>query len=187
MKQAYLYHYYREHELPLRRISALSFDQARSVHNSFWASGFPDEDLNPYWSHRLEVEQWLRQACDSQGIERDVDAPYYFCYGPSDWCKGRYERTPNGPCRAFELVIAVDAVDATKAGFTLPDSYYSFLLGVKQPAPIFRENAKSYHGKVFRLKDVAEVLQEHKWEELRHQCKLDTYVEVQLWYNPLLG
>jgi hypothetical protein len=131
-----------------------------------------------YRGVRLEVEQELRSRFQSIGGRIERVAPIYFCLGSSAWWRGF--------CDHEEIRIDLSEVDPRTISFTYPDSFTS--LGMLARFGISHE-AKPYHGKVFSLEQIGDVVREFGiptgvstsgYREY-HKEDLEIYIEAQLW------
>jgi hypothetical protein len=131
-----------------------------------------------YRGVRLEAEEELRSRFKLIGGRVERTAPIYFCLGSSEWWRGF--------CDHDEIRIELSDVDPETISFTYPDSLTS--MGMLARFGIHHE-AKPYHGKVFGLEQIGEVVREFGiptgvspsgYREY-HKEGLEIYIEAQLW------
>jgi len=127
-----------------------------------------------YMRRRLETEAWL--IAERRRLLGDTprERPIYFFLG--NFADGK---DPSRPC---SLVMPLRALPEDVITFTYPDSMASLPLATLDE---HRDECQSYHGQVFSLSEIKEVIAEFgvpaaTWAD-DHRRRFDRYVEVQVW------
>jgi hypothetical protein len=131
-----------------------------------------------YLELRRRTEERMRTRFVETGGRPARRAPHYFVLGASPWFAGLAD-----DMRAVELTLA-ELPDATTS-FTYPDSFTAMGFAPEYGLPY---EAKPYHGRVYRLAELEEVIGRYGLPEDPpgaydgyEQRPFEAYVEVQLW------
>lgn len=179
----YISHYYVRGSKPFQTISELDDDAWQKLCVELEERRLNDPSYNRrfgprYRSVRLEAEEKLRACFRAKGGLIQRKAPIYFCLGSSNWWWGF--------CDHREVRINLQNVDPRTISFTYPDSFTS--MGMLERFGI-RHEPRPYHGQVFTLDEIQEVVNEYGmpggaslsgYTEY-HQEGLEIYIEAQLW------
>ena len=179
----FLTHYHLSDVDPFQSISELDDEQWTTLCKDLAHRREVDASYNRRFGHsyravRLEVEEMLKDEFVSKGGIVTRKAPHYFCLGVSNWWKSF--------CDHSEVRISLDDIDPRTVSFTYPDSFTS--MGILGRFGISHEK-KPYHGKVYFLDEIQDVIREFGMPEDRplsnyseyHKEDLEIYVEAQLW------
>lgn len=127
-----------------------------------------------YLRRRLETEGWLIGERQRLLGQTQRERPIYFFLG--DFADGRDPSRPSSP------VMPLDAFAPDVLTFTFPDSMASLPIATLESHRLER---RPYHGKVFSLAEIAQVVGEfglpgEHWQSdpLR---RYDRFIEVQVW------
>lgn len=183
MTPSYLTHYFVRGMEPFRTISELDESQWEVLCNQLSQLRETDSTYNRRFSQRyrairLDAEHELRSRFQAAGGKIERRSPIYFCLGSSTWWEGF--------CDHEQIRIGLDQIDPTTVSFTYPDSLTS--LGFLRQFGLLHDE-KPYHGKVFRLDQIDEVIRKYGFPDGRsdseyreyHKEDLETYIEAQLW------
>ena len=154
----------------LQNLCTLPRPEAEAILSEIRDSGLSRMKLN-YLERRLETEQWLLAARTRKLGRPYLAHPIYFFLG--DFADGR------DPLRPASLVMPLAALPPDTITFTYPDSMASLPLGA---AEAHRPERQPYHGQVFTLAEIKDVIREFGLPGDR--WKTDTYdrfIEVQVW------
>jgi len=176
-------HYHLRDRPPFQSISDLNDEEWTSLYKNFTDRRKADKSYNrrfgySYRALRLEGEEILREKFERKGGVIARASPHYFCLGASKWWKNF--------CDHDEIRIPLDNIDHRSISFTYPDSFTS--MGITRRFGIKYE-ARPYHGKVFLLHELQDVIDEFGMPEdiplldysEYHKENLETYIEVQVW------
>lgn len=106
-------------------------------------------------------------------------APHYFVLGSCEWYRGLASDTR-------EVVLPLADLPSEVTSFTYPDSFTAMAFGPQFGLPL---QSRPYHGRVFRLADLKEVIAEYglpaggaedDYEGYAYR-PFEKYIEVQLW------
>jgi hypothetical protein len=127
-----------------------------------------------YLRRRLETEDWLIQERRRLLGDTRRERPIYFFLG--NYADGK---DSSRPC---SLVMPLSAFSKDVLTFTMPDSMASFPIGTRDE---FRAERQPYHGQVFSLDEIRQVIAEFgmpgdRWKT-DHSRRFDRFVEVQVW------
>lgn len=179
----FLTHYHLRGAEPFRSISELGEEEWHTVYDAFRKRQETDTTYNrrfgpTYRTVRLEVEAILRTRFEAKGGITSRSAPHYFCLGANHWWKNF--------CDHDEIRIPLDEIDPRTVSFTYPDSFTS--MGILDRFDL-RHEKKPYHGEVFFLDELDDVIREFGMPVDRktsdytayHKEDLELYIEAQLW------
>jgi hypothetical protein len=128
---------------------------------------------------RRMTEERMRELFIASGGEPERSSPHYFVLGSSQWFR---QLTPD--TRSIELPIS--ALPPGQTSVTYPDSFTAMEFGPKFGLP---QEQKRYHGKVFRLEHLDDLVREYglpkdeadiTYDGYQHR-PFEKYVEVQVW------
>ncbi len=179
----FLTHYFLQGSKPFLNISELDDHEWAELAQILKEKHESDETYNRrfglgYRAVRLDAEKELRKRFEAKGGKPERQAPHYFCLGASAWWKGF--------CQHDEIRIDLRGIDSSLISFTYPDSFTS--MGVLKRFNIPYES-KPYHGQVFTLSEIKDVISEFGLPgegfqtdyKSYHKEELELYVEAQLW------
>ncbi|MGH9855617.1 MAG: hypothetical protein ACREBD_37765 [Blastocatellia bacterium] len=168
---ANLTHNYDPKRGPFRNICTLSEDEAEHVLNEIRATG--KRNLKPdYLPRRLATETWLRAERTRKLGRPRLAHPIYCFLGDLDWVDASRPRSIRIPLAA----LAREAIT-----FTYPDSMASLPLATHDE---HREERRPYHGHVFTLDEIEEVVAAFGLPGAGHgqtASRYDTFIEAQIW------
>jgi hypothetical protein len=133
-----------------------------------------------YLSRRLATEEWLRTEKIRKLGSTRLERPIYFFLG--DFADGR------DPTRPASLVMPLAAFPSEVLTFTYPDSMASLAIARRDEHLAQR---KEYHGRVFSLPEMTEVIARHgmpgeRWKT-EPDMQYDRFIEMQLWDDRPVG
>jgi ribosomal protein L21E len=182
-----LTHYYHEDDRPFQTLSSLSDEAALKIISSFKerTGAVYQRFRNPleYLSQRRETENWIRDEFVKQGGQPLTKYPQYFTIGQAVWIEDGY----NGKNKIIQIPLS--AFHADRISFTYPDSMISYWLKNQAiDTNYIQSNGfyhPEYHGKVFRLTAIYEVIRlfgipEKQWQTDMSR-KYDIFIEAQVW------
>jgi hypothetical protein len=166
-------HNYDRRHGPFRNICALPDAEAQHLLDNIALSGKRPVREN-YLRRRRKTEAWLLTERRRKMGTPAIEHPIYFFLG--DMADG-----PD-PSRPESIVLPLAALPADMLTFTLPDSMASLPLSLHDE---HKADRRSYHGKVFTLEEIGQVIAEfglpaERWQTDR-AVKYDRFIEVQLW------
>ena len=175
----YLTHYY-EAEIRLKNICNYDDVEAQAILTGLSESG-QRAWLHPgYLEERREVEAWLYNDFVKKGKRPYLHHPLYFVLGEHNdlFQKGGFFTSANPK----KLKIPLSLFDSEMISFTYPDSMPSFNIPrTKRGKPYL----KPFHGQVFTLDEITEVVQtyglpEDRWK-VEELWRYDRFIEAQVW------
>jgi hypothetical protein len=134
-----------------------------------------------YMVLRRLTEHRLRELFVEAGGKPELHAPHYFCLGESAWFR---DLAPD----MRGLTVPLSALPDEVTSFTYPDSVVSMGFGPQFGLP---DAPRPYHGRAFRMSDLAHVVQEFGLPENSASADYEGYwrrpfevfIEVQAWSN----
>jgi hypothetical protein len=176
MKEILLTHYYLPDRKPFLNLSALSEDELKNVLEELREKTKRGESkrvfMDWYVDQRKETEKRIVKEFISKGGKPEKKYPHYFILGESIIQKST---TAN----MKEIIIPLSEISSEIISFTYPDSMASFDL---EKDPKYK---MPYHGKVFTLEEIREVIREYKMpaDEIGFTSRYGypKYIEAQLW------
>lgn len=166
-------HNYDPQRGPFRNICELPRAKAEAVLADIAASGVRVIKAD-YLRRRLATEDWLQSERNRKLGPTRLERPIYFFLG--NFADGRDASRPDS------LVMPLAAFSAEILTFTYPDSMAS--LGIAQ-RNAHRSQRKDYHGQVFTLGEIGEVVARHGMPGERWNAdpamQYDRFIEMQLW------
>ena len=185
-----LTHYYHENDRPFQTLSSLSDEAALNVISSFQerTGAVYQRFSNPveYLRQRRVTENWIRDEFIQKGGQPIVKYPQYFVVDRAAWIEDGY----NGKSKTVQLSISTFHPD--RISFTYPDSMISYWLkdrhfGAASPDDLSVFYHPEYHGKVFRLHEINDIIKQFGIPERQWQTdldrKYDIFIEAQVWEN----
>ncbi|MGH3728660.1 MAG: hypothetical protein ACRDTU_07880 [Micromonosporaceae bacterium] len=132
-----------------------------------------------YMDLRRLTESRLKDLFELAGGTPERATPHYFVLGVSRWFRGL---SPD----AQEITVPLAELPDDATSFTYPDSFTSMGYGPRFGVPY---EPRPYHGKVFRLRELANVVAKYGIPqdapepdyEGYHRRDFETYIEIQLW------
>ncbi|MGH3734319.1 MAG: hypothetical protein ACRDT6_01630 [Micromonosporaceae bacterium] len=130
-----------------------------------------------YMALRRLTESRLHQLFRDAGGRPERTAPHYFVLGVSDWFA---ELSPD----TCAVTMRLDELPDEAVSFTYPDSFTSMGYGPRFGVPY---QPRTYHGKVFRLHELPDVIAEYGMPQVDsdhhdyHRRPFENYIEIQLW------
>jgi hypothetical protein len=132
-----------------------------------------------YMELRRLTEARLHELFILAGGRPQRGAPHYFCLGPCEW----FQRSASD---MRTVAITLSALPDDVTSFTYPDSFTA--MGFLRQFGITHA-AKPYHGRVYRMNELAEVVREHGLPtggadddyEGYHRREFEKYIEIQVW------
>jgi hypothetical protein len=183
MIPSHISHYYVRGSKPFQTISELDDEAWQKLCIELSERQKNDPTYNRrfgprYHKVRLEAEEKLRGLFQEKGGIIERKNPVYFCLGSSDWWL-RF-------CDHREISIDLKDIDPATISFTYPDSFTS--MGMLEHFGL-RHESRPYHGKVYTLDEIRDVVSEFGMPEGSsasayteyHKENLEIYIEAQLW------
>lgn len=177
-----LYHYYEKSRGPFLSISELSFDEFTKLMNDLATQKTPENRFDESWKRdfyiqfRPYVERTIRNRFIEKGGKPVTDAPRYFTLGPATWFLDWYEEP-----RFLDIALA--EIPSDSISFTFPDSMMSYLIAEDRYEP-FAKYKMPYHGEVYRLEEVEQLVKEYGMPDETDSINLEygnRIVEAQVW------
>ncbi|MDB5553741.1 MAG: hypothetical protein JWL86_3725 [Rhizobium sp.] len=166
-------HNYHPEAVFLANLCDLSPDEAEKILQHRRDSGWRATKEN-YFRRRLETETWLIAERQRLLGHTRLARPVYFFLG--DFADGK---DPSRPC---SLVMPLALFSPKVLTFTFPDSMASLPIATLES---HRPERRPYHGKVFTLQEIEEVIEEFglpdKHWQVDHLRRFDRFIEVQVW------
>lgn len=182
-----LTHYHHKSDQPFQTLSSLSDEAALQIISSFneRTGAVYQRFSNPieYLSQRRETENWIRDEFVKQGGQPITKYPQYFTIGQAAWIEDGY----NGEHKIIQLPLS--AFHSDRISFTYPDSMISYWLKNQAIDTNYIQSNSfyhpEYHGKVFRLTAIHEIIRlfgipEKQWQTDMSR-KYDIFIEAQVW------
>ena len=177
-----LTHYYDQEQGPFKTLSDLSEDEAREVMLTINKKGTADRrDLTnlDYLHQRKEVENWLRSEFIKKGGKPERKHPHYMIINSCSWLREWY-RYP------AEISIPFSKLHPSIVSFTYPDSMISLQLSQKRNDPVWEPHMRPWHGHVFTLQEIHDVIREYGFPDEKlfrsdKAYKFEAYIEAQVW------
>ena len=156
-----------------KNICNLSKCRAEQVLEAIRASGTRKIKAD-YFERRLATEDWLIAERNTKLGETALSRPIYFFLG--NFADGK------DPSRPASLVMPLSAFACDMLTFTYPDSMASLPIATRD---CHRSQRKPYHGQVFALPEIREVISKYglpgeRWKT-DPTMKYDKFIEVQVW------
>jgi hypothetical protein len=156
---------------PFRNICTLSGDEAERILNEIRATG--KRNLKPnYLQRRLATEEWLR-AERTRKLGRPPLAHPIYCF------LGDFDGVDSS--RPLSIRIPLASFTREAITFTYPDSMASLPLATRDE---HRGDRRPYHGHVFTLEEIEEVVAAFGMPGAGHgrpASRYDTFIEAQIW------
>ena len=132
-----------------------------------------------YMALRRRTESRLRHLFTAKGGKPQRSSPHYFVLGESPW----YERLAE---RMQRVQLALSALPEDQTSVTYPDSFTAMGFGPEFAVPL---EPQPYHGRVFLLGELPELIEHHGVPSPRWAPEYETwttwpqeaFIEVQLW------
>ena len=177
----YITHYYLADRQPFLSLSELNLEK----HNSIFDELLNRHKIDPsyhrrygknYIDTRKKIENILRYYFIKRGGKPTRKYPFYFVLGESLWFKHLNQNHS-------EIKIPVKELNPATVSFTFPDSYIAL-----------SSNTKPYHGKVFLLNDLENVVAQYGLPIDDTSLNYDSYwlgdfekyIEFQVWENEII-
>jgi hypothetical protein len=182
MDNLFLTHYYLTDRPPFLNLSALPEEELKNVLEELREKTKRGESkrvfMDWYVNDRKASEKRILSEFISKGGKPEKTFPHYFVLGES---KIQKSTAPD----MQEIIIPLKEISSEFISFTYPDSMASFDLE-KDP-----KYQMPYHGKVFTLEEIKEVIREYKMpsDELGFTSRYGypKYIEAQLWSDKPIG
>jgi len=177
-----LYHYHEKSRAPFLSISETGTRQFVEIMNEVGRSPIRDnrfdtqEKRDFYHFFRIYTEKKIRSEFIGKGGQPKLKAPRYMTLGPTNWFSDWYEE-------AEVIEIPLSEFDESYISFTYPDSMMSMLIAENRYEP-FAKFKRPYHGKVFMLSELVQLVEEYGFpneedaENLEHGNRI---IEAQIW------
>ncbi len=166
-------HNYDPHFGAFRNICTLPDSEAEAFLDRIRANGHRTIKPN-YLRRRRQVEDWLISERQHRLGRTPLERPIYFFLG--NFADGQ------DPSRPRSHVLPLATFPAQALTFTFPDSMASLPLAT---LPDHRQDRRDYHGRVFTLAEVEEVVREHGMPGQSSAsvalAPQDKFIEVQVW------
>ena len=172
----YITHYYLAERQPFLSLSVLKLNERNRVFNELLnrhktSPGYHRRFGKNYIDKRKKVEDILRSNFIQRGGKPNRKHPFYFVLGESIWFKYLVENHS-------EIRIPIKDLNPNTVSFTFPDSYVAF-----------SNNSKPYHGKVFILEELEDVVNKYGLPvddtslnyEKYWTGDFEKYIEFQVW------
>ena len=182
-------HYHLRGREPFLNLSDLTDEGVAAVLSELDAvanAGGSQRRFGPrYMALRRTTEQRLRERFIARGGRPQRRSPHYFVLGESDWFKRLY-------LDAAEVRVPLDQLPSEVTSFTYPDSVVA--MGALSEFGIATV-AQPYHGTVFRLEELPNVVEAYGLPNDTPPQTYDGYqrrpgehfIEVQLWSDEPLA
>jgi hypothetical protein len=180
----FLLHVYRKGSSPFQSLSALPAQQAHALMKGLYVEGsvFWERFRDPpgYLSFRKRVEKRMRDEFIRKGGKPKEDYPIYLMLGRPIWTK----MVADGPTLSTteEIEIPLSIICAEDLSFTYPDSMVSAIMAEEKNPQYYEPD---YHGKVFTLKEMTEIVREKGLPGEGWQTRMPKhyahYIEAQVW------
>jgi len=179
----FITHYYLPDRRPFLNLSELDDESLAQVIADLRITGDAgrsERRFGPrYMSLRRRTEELLRERFVERGGRPLRQAPHYFVLGESAWFRGLY-------AGAAEIRVRLADVPSEQVSFTLPDSVGAMGL---LPEYGIETAPRPYHGTVFRIEELADVVERYGMPGGRRPASYqgyefedsEHYVEVQVW------
>lgn len=183
-----IYHYYEKSRGPLRSMSELSTAEFAALMDELSTQDTPENRFDESWKRdfyiqfRPYVERTIRDRFVEKGGQPQIDAPRYFTLGPTTWFLDWYKDP-----QVIELPL--NNVPDEAISFTFPDSMMSYLIAEDRYEP-FAKFKMPYHGEVFRLSEIVEVIAQYGMPDERDPANIEhgnRIIEAQVWDLAPLG
>jgi hypothetical protein len=185
-----LLHFFRKGSKPFQSLSDIPEYQALSIMRRLFVEGSilweRFRDPSSYLFFRKQVEQKIRNDFLLKGGMPQERYPIYFVLGRPKWIEDAADaQTIN---TTDEITIPLSILTPEDVSFTYPDSMVSAMMESAKNPEYYEPD---YHGKVFTLTEIAEIVTQKglpgdKWQT-RMPKHLAHYIEAQVWNRkPLL-
>lgn len=173
----FITHYYEAGVGPFRNLSDLPDSKAKFVLACLRKErkGLISKRPLNYMALRRETEERLYSLFVSKGGIPKRKSPHYFCLGECDGIQTHWYKDGRG------MKIHLSRINPEAISFTYSDSMLS-LLWVQRLSN--RPLMKKYHGQVFTLQEIGNVIEEFGWprsNEFEGNNYIDEMIEAQLW------
>jgi len=185
-----LTHVYKRGTIPFQSLSALTDEDAMNIMQLLYKEGsvFWERFKDPadYLQFRKVVEAWLRREFIAKGGQPRTAFPIYMIWGRSKWIETMLDSLTLSTTTEIQVPLSLFREDAIS--FTYPDSMVSYMLNMARNPAYY---LPAYHGRVFTLAEMREILESNGQPGYRWGTELpDTmanYIEAQVWdHEPLL-
>ncbi|WP_172203215.1 hypothetical protein [Niveibacterium sp. COAC-50] len=184
MTPTHITHYHLADRRPFLNLSDLADDALQQVLDELNARRSADAGYQRFFGRRYMqlrrlTEARMRELFVAAGGRPERQSPHYFVLGSSEWFRRLAADT-----RA--ITLALNTLPADQLSFTYPDSFTAMGFGPQFGLP---HVARPYHGQVFRLEALAEVVAQYGLPADEpdaghadyHLKPFEKYIEVQLW------
>jgi hypothetical protein len=177
-----LYHYYEKTRLPFLSISELDPEKFSGLMDEFAALDILDNRFDEKWKRdfylefRPYVEKVIHDRFTEKGGRPLLKTPRYMTLGPATWFLDWYENPE-------AISIHLSSIPLDKVSFTFPDSMMSYLIAEDRYEP-FAKYKMPYHGEVFTLDEIKDVIDEHGMPDEEDPNNIEhgnRIIEAQLW------
>lgn len=182
-----LFHYYEGSRQPFLSISELQDSKFALLMDEFSELNLPESRFDEKWKRdfylffRPYTEQKIRERFIAKGGKPDLIAPRYTTLGPVTWFNRWYQEPK-------VIEIPLTNIPTESISFTYPDSMMSMLIAEDRHAP-FAKFKQPYHGEVFRLEELQELISEYGFPDENDPKNLEygnRIIEAQIWDLSLL-
>jgi hypothetical protein len=162
---------------------ALAIMKALYVEGSVFWERF--KDPAGYLSFRKQVESRMREAFIRKGGEPKEYYPIYLMLGRPVWAETAADAATLRTTE--EIAIPLSILRAEEVSFTYPDSMVSAIMALEKNPEYYEPE---YHGNVFTLKEIIEIVREKGLPGERWQTRMPKhyahYIEAQVWNQKFL-
>lgn len=184
MNSMFVTHYHLSDKAPFLNLCDLKGKELEKVVNELEDKRIQNSNFNrvyggKYLELRRKTENKLLKLFIEAGGKPKRSSPHYFVLGESFWFKHLCPDTK-------EVQIPLKYFASNSISFTYPDSFVS--MGY-MPEFGLKVNEKPYHGKVFRLNELPELIKEYgipkddfrkEYDNYIHE-EFEKFIEVQVW------
>jgi hypothetical protein len=185
----YVTHYYIEDRGPFRNLSDLSAEECQQVMDELSRERLAGRQHRRFGRIYMEMRRMtkarLRDLFVKAGGEPERSAPHYFVLGQSRWFRGL-------AANMREVRIPLTSLPDLQTSVTYPDSLTALGVVAEFGLP-YQE--QPYHGHVFRLGDLADLVERYGVPDAPadadydgyEQREMEKYIEVQVWTEDVLS
>jgi hypothetical protein len=182
-----LFHYYEGSRKPFLSISELEPSKFSELMDEFSRLELPESRFDEKWKRdfylffRPYTEQKIREKFIDKGGKPKLKAPRYTTLGPVTWFNNWYEQPE-------VIEIPLLEIPSDSISFTYPDSMMSLLIAEDRFEP-FAKFKQPYHGEVFRLEELEEMVTAYGFPDESDPKNLEygnRIIEAQIWDLSLL-
>ena len=180
---AFVTHYHLADKPPFLNLSDISGDAREKVIEALGRRRAIGQSQRIFGRRYMELrrltEARLRELFISAGGKPERSAPHYFVLGACRWFRELSTDTR-------EVTLPLSALRSDVTSFTYPDSFTAMGFGQAFGLP---NEPKPYHGTVFRMEELREVVHTYGIPDDRpdtnyadyHHRSFEKYIEIQLW------